>query len=79
MVYKSRCGLSFALGTQVYRRLPIPVLQRAEFMSQREIIDALEEELSVSARPLKFTVSEVKQDGSALFKIFINFIGDSTF
>ena len=41
-------------------------------MSQREIIDALEEELRVSGGPLKFTVSEVKPDGPALFKIFIN-------
>jgi DNA replication ATP-dependent helicase Dna2 len=47
-------------------------MQRPEFTSQREIVDALEEELSVSGRPLKFTVSDVKQDGSALFKIFIN-------
>jgi DNA replication ATP-dependent helicase Dna2 len=41
-------------------------------MSQREIIDVLEDELRASARPLKFSVSEVKADGPALFKIFIN-------
>ena len=72
MVYKSGCGLSFATLAQVYCGLPSPVMQRPEFTSQREIIDALEEELRVSGGPLKFTVSEVKPDGPALFKIFIN-------
>jgi len=47
-------------------------MQRPEFTSQREIIDALEDELRVSGGPLKFTVFEVKPDGAALFKIFIN-------
>ena len=41
-------------------------------MSQREIIDALEEELRLGGKPLKLTVSEVKPDGPALFKIFID-------
>jgi hypothetical protein len=41
-------------------------------MSQREIIDALEEELRLGSKPLKFTVSEVKPDGPALYKIFID-------
>ena len=40
--------------------------------SQREIIDALEEELRIGGKPLKLTVSEVKPDGPALFKIFID-------
>jgi DNA replication ATP-dependent helicase Dna2 len=69
-VYKSRCGLWFL--TLVYGGLPSPVMQCPEFMSPREIIDVLEEELRVSGGPLKFTVSEVKADGLALFKIFIN-------
>lgn len=47
-------------------------MQRREFTSQREIIDALEDELRVSGGPLNFTVSEVKPDGAALFKVFIN-------
>jgi DNA replication ATP-dependent helicase Dna2 len=51
---------------------PSPVMQRPEFMSQQEIIAALEEELRVSGKPLKFAVSDVKPDGPALFKIFIN-------
>jgi hypothetical protein len=41
-------------------------------MSQREIIDALEEELRLGGKPLKLTVSEVKPDGPALFKLFID-------
>lgn len=48
VVYKSRGGLSFATLAQVYCGLASPVMQRPEFMSQREIIDALEEELRVS-------------------------------
>src|SRR6202041_3969140 len=47
-------------------------MQRSAFMSQRAIVDALEEELRVSGKPLKFTVSDVKPDGPALFKIFID-------
>jgi DNA replication ATP-dependent helicase Dna2 len=41
-------------------------------MYQREILNALEEELRVNSKPLKYTVSNVEPDGPRTFKVFIN-------
>jgi DNA replication ATP-dependent helicase Dna2 len=72
VVYKSPCELLFAALPPVYWGFPSCIAHRPECMSQREIIDALEEELRLGGKPLKLTVSEVKPDGPALFKIFID-------
>ena len=53
-------------------RPPSRRVQHSEFMSQREIIDALEDEIRLGAKPLRFAVSEVQPDGPALFKVFID-------
>jgi DNA replication ATP-dependent helicase Dna2 len=47
-------------------------------MSEREIVDALEEELRVSSKPLKFTVSEVKPDGPTVYKVFVDLYESSS-
>jgi DNA replication ATP-dependent helicase Dna2 len=71
-VYKSPNGRCSPPWPGLLVRAQAGFFQCPEFMSQREIIDALEEELRVCSKPLKFTVSEVKPAGPSLFKIFIN-------
>ena len=43
-----------------------------KLFSQRAIVDALEEELRIGGKPLKFTVAEVQREGEGLFKVLVD-------
>jgi hypothetical protein len=43
-----------------------------QLLTQREIVDALEEELRVGTKPLKFTVKDVQSEAAGIFKVFID-------
>src|SRR5262249_39053821 len=43
-----------------------------QLLTQREVVDALEEELLVGTKPLKFTVADVQSESAGIFKVFID-------